>query len=477
MLFNSPLYAFFLAGVFVVYWHVLGKSVRLQNAWLLLASYVFYARWNWRFLALIVLMSAVHFAVGLKLASSPSPRRRRAWLSVSLAAGLGSLAVFKYAGFFVDSFAALLAACGLHADAPTLSLVLPLGISFFTLQALTYPLGIFHDRCEPTRDPIAFFAFVAFFPQLLSGPIERANRMLPQFARHRVFDPAEAGDGLRQMLNGLLKKVVIADNLAPHVDAIFADPARHDGTTLAIGAVFFTFQVYCDFSGYSDLAIGSARLLGFSLMQNFRYPFFARDIGEFWRRWHISLSTWLRDYVFTPLGGGYGSRPRQIRNVLATFLASGLWHGAAWTFVAWGFINGLYFIPMILGLRLITYKRDVGAGRVLPQPREAFAITTTFVAVVLGMVFFRAPTLAEAGSYLGGMFSRPWFVDDLAPYGPMLIACAGLLVVEWLQRKRDFALQVTRSPLPLRWALYTAGLLAFLLFGRFGSQDFIYLQF
>jgi alginate O-acetyltransferase complex protein AlgI len=438
---------------------------------------VFYGWWNWRFLALIVGTSAVHYVVGLRLHAETDPRRRRAWLTVSLVAGLGTLGIFKYAGFFADSLAAVLSACGLRADLPTLHLILPLGISFFTLQALTYPLAIYHGRCEPTRRVVEFFAFVAFFPQLVAGPIERAYRMLPQFLQPRIFDPVQARDGSRQILNGLLKKVVIADNLAPHVEAIFADPSRHDGATLAVGALFFTFQVYCDFSGYSDLAIGSAKLLGFTLMQNFRYPFFSRDIGEFWRRWHISLSTWLRDYVFTPLGGGYGNRARQVFNVMVTFAVSGLWHGAAWTFVAWGLLNGLYFVPLILGIRLVTYKRDVAAGRLLPRPREALAIATTFVAVALGMVFFRAPSLPAAVAYFGGLFGHPWHLAGTAPYLPMLAVCVGLTGVEWLQRKREYALQIPYFPLPVRWALYTAGLLVFLLFGNFGSQDFIYLQF
>jgi D-alanyl-lipoteichoic acid acyltransferase DltB (MBOAT superfamily) len=477
MLFNSMPYAVFMALVFAAYWLLCARSVRLQNALLLAASYVFYGWWNWRYLSLIVIASAVHYVVGLRLHAATSPRRRRAWLSVSLVTGLGMLGVFKYAGFFVDSFAAVLTSCGLRADLPTLRFVLPLGISFFTLQSLTYPLAIYHGRCEPTRRIVEFFAFVAFFPQLLAGPIERAYRMLPQFLQPRVFDPLQARDGLRQMLNGLLKKVVIADNLAPHVEAIFADPTRHDGATLAIGALFFAFQIYCDFSGYSDLAIGSAKLLGFSLMQNFRYPFFSRDIGEFWRRWHISLSTWLRDYVFTPLGGGYGNRARQVFNVLVTFAVSGLWHGAAWTFVVWGLVNGLYFVPLILGLRLVTYKRDVAYGRLLPRPREALAMVTTFGAVVLGLVFFRSPSLSMAGTYFRGLFGGPWFTTDHTPYLPMLLACIGLLLAEWLQRRREFALQVPFLPLPARWALYTAGLLAFLLFGNFGSRDFIYLQF
>jgi D-alanyl-lipoteichoic acid acyltransferase DltB (MBOAT superfamily) len=261
------------------------------------------------------------------------------------------------------------------------------------------------------------------------------------------------------------------------VQAIFSAPSSQDGATLLVGAIFFAFQVYCDFSGYSDIAIGVGRLFGFSLMQNFRFPFFSRDIGEFWRRWHISLSTWLRDYVFFSLGAGYGARPRQVFNVMVTFLASGLWHGANWTFVAWGALNGLYFIPMIMGWRIVTYKRDVAAGRKLPQAREALAMFVTFASIVLAFIFFRADSLSLATTYLRGLFTLPWTAGDLSPLLPMLLVCGGLSAIEWVQRKRAYALEIHALPGALRWGLYTAGMLAFLLFGNFGARDFIYFQF
>lgn len=477
MLFNSVPFAVFLPVVFTLYWLFGAGRPRLQTAILLAASYVFYAWWDWRFLSLIVFVSIVNYAVGLAIGAATDPRRRRLLLLTALVVSLGVLGVFKYLGFMIDSVAALLAALGLKADPPVLRILLPMGISFYTLQVVTYPLGIYYGRLEPTRRVLEFFAFTCFFPLLIAGPIERAGRLLPQFLEPRVFDEAKMRDGLRQILNGLLKKVVIADNLSPHVQAIFNDPSAHDGATLLVGAVFFAFQVYCDFSGYSDIAIGVGRLFGFSLMQNFRYPFFSRDIGEFWRRWHIALSTWLRDYVFFPLGAAYGSRSRQIFNVLVTFLVSGLWHGANWTFVCWGAINGLFFIPLILGLQIVTYKRDVAAGRLLPTPREALAMATTFLAVVLAFVFFRADSLGLAVDYLGGLFSRPWVPGNLQPLLPMLLACAGLWLIEWVQRKRAYALEIHRLPGALRWGLYAAGIIAFLVFGNFGSQDFIYFQF
>lgn len=477
MLFNSMPFAIFLPLVFAAYWLLGERRLRLQNVLLLVASYVFYGWWNWRYLALIVVISTVNYVVGLRLHAATDPRRRRALLSVSLVTGLGTLGVFKYFDFFVGSFGSLLGALGLRADLPTLRLLLPMGISFYTLQVLTYPLGIYHRRVEPTARVVEFFAFVCFFPLLLAGPIERAGRLLPQFLQPRRFDAAQARNGLRQILNGLLKKVVIADNLAPHVQAIFADPAGQDGATLLVGALFFAFQVYCDFSGYSDIAIGAARLFGFDLMQNFRYPFFSRDIGEFWRRWHISLSSWLRDYVFFPMGAGYGSRTSQIRNVLVTFLVSGLWHGAAWTFVLWGLVNGLYFIPMVLGWRFISYKRDVASGRSLPSPREAVAMGTTFAAVLMAFILFRAESPSLAATHLVGIFTHAWSLEDLARFLPLLLACLGLCVVEWIQRRRAFALEIPTLPVALRWGIYTAGLLACLLFGNSGSGDFIYSQF
>lgn len=477
MLFNSAPFAVFLPLVFAIYWLAGGRRLRLQNLILLVASYVFYGWWDWRFLSLVVFVSTVNYVVGLRLHAATDPRRRKALLLVSLIASLGMLVVFKYLDFFIDSFAHLLEALGMWADLPTLRLILPMGISFYTLQVVTYPLGIYYRRIEPTRRIIEFFAFVCFFPLLIAGPIERAGRLLPQFMQPRAFDPAQARDGLRQILNGFLKKVVIADNLAPHVQAIFSDPGGQDGGTLLIGAVFFTFQVYCDFSGYSDIAIGVGRLFGFSLMQNFHFPFFSRDIGEFWRRWHIALSTWLRDYVFFPLGAGYGSRPRQILNVMVTFLVSGLWHGANWTFVFWGALNGLFFVPLIMGWRIVTYKRDVAAGRVLPRPREALAMLMTFTAILLAFVFFRADSLPQAVAYLRGLFTHPWTGGNLAPFVPLLLVCVGLWIAEWVQRKRAYALEIGRLPLALRWSLYGAALLAFLLFGNFGVQEFIYFQF
>jgi len=476
MLFNSVPFAIFLPLVFVLYWALNRWPLRWQNGFLVVASYLFYGWWDWRFLSLIAFSSLVDYVVGLRLARTETSRARNALLGVSLAVNLGLLGFFKYFDFFIDSFADLLGTVGLQASLPTLRVVLPVGISFYTFQTLSYTIDIYRRKLEPTADAVAFFAFVSFFPQLVAGPIERASNLLPQFLRRRRFDELAARDGLRQMLNGFLKKVVIADNLAPHVQAIFANHAQQDGATLLVGVVFFAFQIYCDFSGYSDIALGTARLFGFDLMRNFRYPYLARDIAEFWHRWHISLSSWFRDYVFIPLGGSRVPTRERIFNIMVTFTVSGLWHGANWTFVIWGALNGLYYIPLML-MGKGKHDRDVAQGRRLPRPGEAAAMLLTFAAVLLAWVFFRAPTPGDAVAYLGGMLTRPYLGADLGPYMPMLLACAGLWVVEYLQRDRQYALQIHAWPLPLRWTAYAAAVLVFLLFGNFGANEFIYFQF
>ena len=477
MLFNSLSFAVFLPLVFALYWALQRAPLRWQNGLILVASFVFYGWWDWRFLSLIVFSSAVDFLVGRRLGRHDAPKMRKVLLGVSLAANLGVLGFFKYYGFFVDTFCDLLTACGLHASGPTLAIVLPVGISFYTFQTLSYTIDIYRRRIEPTDDLIAFFAFVSFFPQLVAGPIERAGNLLPQFLGRRSFDDARARDGMRQILNGFLKKMVIADNLAPLVDDIFAGYQTCDGLTLLIGVFFFAIQIYCDFSGYSDIAIGTARLFGFDLMRNFAFPYFSRDIAEFWRRWHISLSTWFRDYLYIPIGGSRVGRWGQVRNTLITFSVSGLWHGANWTFVAWGVVNGLYFLPLLLTRRNRTYLDTPGQGRLLPGAGEAVAILTTFVLTLVAWVFFRSIDIGSAFGYLGRMVSRPYGGLDYARFVPMLLACAALLTLEWIQREKQFLLQVDDLPVVGRWAVYSAGVLMLLVFGAFGSTEFIYFQF
>jgi D-alanyl-lipoteichoic acid acyltransferase DltB (MBOAT superfamily) len=476
MLFNSIEFPIFLLLTLALFWSLRGAGLRVQNSLLVVASYVFYGWWDWRFLSLIVISSAVDYAVGRSLGASTGGRTRRLLLLVSLIANLGLLGFFKYCNFFVASFADMLARLGLEANLPTLRIILPVGISFYTFQTLSYTIDIYRRRMEPTRDVVAFFAFVCFFPQLVAGPIERARNLLPQFLSRRELDPDRATDGLRQILWGLAKKVVVADNLGPFVDQAFALPVAASGLQTALGVLLFAFQIYCDFSGYSDIAIGTARLFGFDLMRNFAFPYFSRDIAEFWRRWHISLSTWFRDFLYIPLGGSRCPRWRTVGNVLITFTVSGLWHGANWTFVVWGLLNGLYFVPLLLAQ---THKQHVGTvarGQLLPSPGDGCRMLATFALVVISWVFFRADSIGHALHYLTAMVTSSWHTW---PPGATLrlVLVAALVIVEWLQRDRQHGLEIDDLPRPLRWLIYCIVLDLVLLLGNFGEVEFIYFQF
>ncbi len=407
MLFNSPEFLLFLPLVFAAYWAVnrLKEGLRVQNVLLLAASYVFYGWWDWRFLGLIAFSTAVDWAVGLQIARANRgevaeggrSRAAKAWLAVSLAVNLGLLGYFKYANFFIDSWVEVWAAAGVTMHASSLQVILPVGISFYTFQTLSYSIDIYRRQLEPTRNFIDFAAFVSFFPQLVAGPIERASALLPQIQRRRTFDYDQAVSGLRLILWGMFKKVVVADTCAIYVNDIFANYEIYSGPTLVLGAVYFAFQIYGDFSGYSDIAIGTARLFGIQLMTNFRTPYFARDIAEFWRRWHISLSTWFRDYLYIPLGGSRVGKWTAVRNTFAIFLVSGLWHGANWTFVVWGGIHALLFLPLLLTGR---NRRNTGDIVGWPSLRELAGMAGTFAAVTVAWVFFRADSVGEAGIYL-----------------------------------------------------------------------------
>lgn len=478
MLFNSIDFAIFVPAVFVLYWFVAGGNLRAQNVVVLLASYVFYGWWDWRFLSLIVLSSAVDYAIGRGLARAEQERPRRLLLLTSLTVNLGLFGTFKYFNFFAESFADAFLLLGRTIDPARLDIILPVGISFYTFQTLSYSIDVYNRKLEPAKDALAFFSFVAFFPQLVAGPIERARNLLPQMTRPRSFDYDRGVDGLRQILWGLFKKVVIADNAAVFVNDIFANHASYSGSTLFIGALLFAFQIYADFSGYSDIAIGTARLFGFDLMRNFAFPYFSRDIAEFWRRWHISLSTWFRDYLYIPLGGSRGSTANRIRNTFVIFLVSGFWHGANWTFLAWGFLHALYFLPLLLLKRNRRHTDTVAAGARLPSLREFGQISTTFLLTLIAWVFFRAQSIGEAFVYLGGMFSPSLFaIPEVFPVEFMVAICA-FVAFEWHKRDREHALEVRGVPGPraLRWAGYYALMLSIALFGG-GQQDFIYFQF
>ena len=360
----------------------------------------------------------------------------------------------------------------------TLNIVLPVGISFYTFQTLSYGIDVYRRKLEPTKDIIAFFAFVSFFPQLVAGPIERATNLLPQFYTPRTFDYAKAVDGMRQILWGLFKKIVIADNCATYANKIFNNYGDYSGSTLLLGAIFFAFQIYCDFSGYSDVAIGTARLFGFSLMRNFAFPYFSRDIAEFWRRWHISLTTWFRDYVYIPLGGSHGGVWEKVRNTFIVFLVSGFWHGANWTFVAWGLLNAIYFLPLLLLNQNRKNTDTVAEGKWLPSIKEFAQMAFTFLITTLAWIFFRAKSIGDAFGYLQGIFSKSIFsIPTIRPVST-LILIVFFILLEWLQRDKQHALQMDGIKIPrlVRWAGYYALVNVIFIFGG-KQQEFIYFQF
>lgn len=481
MLFNSIEFAVFLPIVFVFYWLLSKQNLRIQNTFILVASYFFYGWWDWRFLSLIAFSTIIDFIVGIQLNKTDVKAHRRILLFVSIVVNIGFLGFFKYFNFFAENFSELFTLFGKHIPTTRLNIILPVGISFYTFQTLSYSIDVYRKKINPTKDLIAFGAYVSFFPQLVAGPVERATNLLPQFKRKRTFDYDKAADGLRQMLWGLFKKIVIADNCAVYVNDIFAHSAEHSGSTLFLGAVLFAFQIYGDFSGYSDIAIGTARLFGFNLMQNFAFPYFSRDIAEFWRRWHISLTTWFRDYVYIPLGGSRGDKLKTLRNTLVIFLVSGFWHGANWTFIVWGLMNALYFIPLMLMKRNRRYTDHVASKTLFPSITEFVQITLTFILTTLAWIFFRAENISQALLYIKGIANQSLFTTpDIFPV-ELLLLISFLIIIEWFQRKRQHGLELVNTRLvfkPVRWAAYMGIILLIFFFGDFESgYEFIYFQF
>ena len=478
MLFNSLDFAVFLPVVFLLYWCVMQRNLRTQNAFLVAASYVFYGWWDWRFLSLLLFSSLVDYTVGLALDREERPARRKVYLVLTILCNLGLLGFFKYYHFFAENFAEAFRFFGGRLDPGSLQIILPVGISFYTFQSLSYGIDVYRRKLEPTRDPLAFLAYVSFFPQLVAGPIERATHLLPQITRPRNFSYTQATDGLRQILWGLFKKMVIADNCALYADNIFNHHELYNGSTLLTGCFFFAMQIYGDFSGYSDIAIGSSRLFGIDLKPNFSFPYFSRDIAEFWRRWHISLSTWFRDYVYLPLGGNRLGRAKTIRNTYFTFLASGFWHGANWKFLAWGALHATLYLPLLLSGRNRAHLDTVAAGKKWPGPRACLSMLITFMLVMLGWVLFRAKDLAAAGSIYQRIFSASLFTPSRVLPGSILLLSGLFLVMEWMGREQRFAIEKTgnRWPRWARWSFYY--LLAALIFFLGGKQQsFIYFQF
>jgi D-alanyl-lipoteichoic acid acyltransferase DltB (MBOAT superfamily) len=481
MLFNSLDFAIYLPVVFGIYWFVVNRNLKLQNSFILLASYVFYGWWDWRFLTLILFSTIVDYLVGIQLGKEKKPLKRKLLLWTSLTSNLGLLGFFKYYNFFVDSFVDAFSLFGYSIASNSLNIILPVGISFYTFQTLSYTIDIYKKKLEPTPSFISFAAFVSFFPQLVAGPIERASHLLPQFFNKRVFNYNQATDGLRQILWGLFKKIVIADNCAVFANEIFNNSTEYSGVNLLLGALFFTFQIYGDFSGYSDIAIGVSRLFGFDLMQNFAFPYFSRDIAEFWRRWHISLSTWFRDYVYIPLGGSRVDTIKKLRNIFIIFIVSGFWHGANWTFIAWGFLNACYFLPLLLAGKNRANTDIVAQGRLIPNLRELGSITSTFLLTLLAWVFFRANNLSHAFSYINGIFSDfQTYIDisNYADYSWLFLLITVFMGVEWLGREGKYALEsiLARHITPIRYAFYYV-LVFFILWFSGKEQTFIYFQF
>ena len=481
MLFNSIEFALFLPVVFLLYWFVFNWNLRLQNLFIVVASYVFYGWWDWRFLLLIAFTSLCSYGSGLLIDKfRDTPRKAKAVNVLNIVVNLLILGVFKYYDFFVTSFADLF--LGGKTEGLLLKVILPVGISFYTFQALSYSIDVYRGKLEPTRDVVQFLAYVSFFPQLVAGPIERATNLLPQFAKPRTFDYDTGVDGMRQILWGLFKKMVVADSCAVYVDQVFSSWETQSGSTLLLAAVFFAFQIYGDFSGYSDIAIGTAKLFGIKLMRNFNVPYFSRDIAEFWRRWHISLTTWFRDYVYIPLGGSRCPKAKIVRNTFVIFLLSGFWHGANWTFIAWGAYHALLFLPLILTGKNRKYRDTVAEGRLLPTLKELGQMLLTFFLVVIGWVLFRASSINDAFTYLGRMvdyslFSLPWLMQR-SFYVPLLISILVTIVVEWIDRNHDHGLSMNgvRSRF-LRLLIYLVISITIAVLDTGTGNQFIYFQF
>jgi len=487
MLFHTLDFAIFFPVVFILYWFVCGKNLKIQNALLLVSSYYFYSCWDWRFLFLLMFSTILDYYTGLKIEENERTGRRKFWLWLSIGINLGFLGIFKYYNFFITSFAESISLLGVQFDPWTLNVILPVGISFYTFHGLSYVIDIYKKRISAERNFVDYSVFVSFFPLLVAGPIERATHLLPQIKRKRSFNYVNAVDGLRQILWGLFKKVVIADQCALYANMIFNNPENYSGPVLFLGAVFFSFQIYGDFSGYSDIALGTARLLGIELLKNFSFPYFSRDIAEFWRRWHISLSSWFKDYLYIPLGGSKGGTWMRIRNTFAIFLVSGFWHGANWTFIFWGLLHAIYFIPLLLLGKNRNYLEVVAYGRVLPTVKEVFQITSTFLLACFAWIFFRAENLTTAFNFIKNMFvgatTKQAYIDLLnfvvhtAKYQVFLFLIVFILI-EWAGRETEFAIAkigLKWNPI-FRWSFYM--ILFFWVLALSGEKnEFIYFQF
>ena len=479
MLFNSFEYLIFLPIVFLLYWNVC-KSGRSKNLLLIAASYVFYGWWNIRLLGLIFLVSIVAFIGGVVVASKKTtPFWRRATLTIVIILNIATLVAFKYYGFFASSFVRVLNVVGFTPDIPTLNLILPVGISFYSFQAISYVIDVYRGTTSATKDLHAFLVYISFFPQLVAGPIERASNILPQFLRDkRPFSYKRGVGGMQLILWGLFKKMVVADNAAEAVNIVFAQWDSIGTINLWIGAILFSFQIYGDFSGYSDIAIGSSRLFGIDLMKNFNLPYFSRDIVEFWKKWHISLTSWFRDYLYIPLGGNRKGKGKEIRNMFIVFLVSGLWHGANFTYILWGAYHAILHIPVKFFKKKGNKNVKEAAGQT-PFYKDAFWMGITFFLVMVGWVIFRADTTTHALSYIASMFSHYTPASQIIGKIPLLW-CAALVLIEWHTRFDENPLALSGNGIWkisfVRWTSYVVIFLICLFFAG-SPQEFIYFRF
>lgn len=484
MLFNSIEFLIFLPLVFLLYWYAFGRNTKLQNIFIVIASYVFYGWWDWRFLFLIALSTVCSFVAGFSIEHYREKRVIAKSISIAnIVINLSILGVFKYYNFFADSLQSLFSSFGCQLDHPTLNIILPVGISFYTFQALSYSIDVYRNKIEATKDIFAFFAFISFFPQLVAGPIEKATNLLPQFQRKRTFDYTLAVDGCRQMLWGFFKKIVIADSCAYYANMVFDNHNEADSLTLLFGAVFFTFQIYGDFSGYSSIAIGCAKWFGIRLQPNFRVPYFSRDIAEFWKRWHISLNKWFVDYLYVPLGGSKGTKSMIVRNTFAIFLLSALWHGANWTYVAWGFYHACLFVPLIVLGKNRRYRGSISEGSFIPPIRDLCSMIATFVFVMVGWIVFRAKNIKEAYDYILRLFSFEAYgrVElSLHDSSRLFLLIGFMLLVEWWNRNAEHEFYKTIANRHVMYAFYL--LLIVVIYYKYAllmeaDNAFIYFQF
>ena len=487
MLFNSLEFILFFITFFILYWFVFKQNVKLQNVLLLIASYFFMAWWDWRFLAVLVTSSIVNYVLGIAIAKAEdNENRQRLFLWLGLIHGLGSLLFFKYCNFFIESLVGAFDTFGAHLNIHTLNIILPLGISFYTFRAMSYLMDVESGKTEAVKDWVVFFTYLSFFPSSLSGPIDKARDFVPQLEKPRIFDAAKAADGSRQILWGLFKKVIIADNCSGIATPIFEHYHLYPGSTLLLSAFLYTIEIYADFSGYSDMAVGIARLLGFNIMNNFRYPFFAQNIAEFWQKWHISLTAWMTEYVFTPLSFIFRSYAKAgtILAIIINFVLVGLWHGANWTFIVYGFLHGCYFIPLILK-GAVNSNKIIAENRLFPTFREFLNVLGTFVLVMLTLILFNAHSITQAVHYYRDLFSASLFSPIVLPEGMRsikliltLVFIAIMFMIEWTGRKQTYAIADLglKWPAPVRWTMYYV-LLFLIVYFSGNEQQFIYFQF